>query len=164
MLRLTFPLKCLRCQTDDFVWQQHHHDQIHSQMSSFVKLSWSWSKLFKLCIPPFVRIHTNHKSLTERHQWMESHVRQANEDLSFTLTTGAHVRKRCFPRWWVSAAQGRKSSPGGWPWQGPPSYYCNVCPGCCRTVVGWSLCLVHPFWAQTCPRYGGHPWAPCFPC
>ena len=130
-------------------------------MSSLVKLSRSWSKLFKLCIPPHVRIHTDHKSLTKSRQRRESQVRQAGAALSGLLTTGAHVRKSCCPHRWASAARGRKNSPGGWPWWRPPSCYGSVCPGCCRTAAGWSLCPVRPFWARTGPGYGDHPWPPC---
>lgn len=140
--------------------ERHHH----SQMSSLVKLSKSWSKLIEWCIPPHVRIHNDQKSLTKSRHRMESHVWQTNEALSFLLTTGARVRKSCCHNRWASADRGRKSLRGVWPWQGLPSYYCSVCPGCCRTGVGWSLCPVHLFWEQTYPGYGGHPWPPCCPC
>lgn len=145
--------------------ERHHHDGIHSQISSLVKQSWSWSELFRLCIPPHVCIHTEHnvndkKLSMSRVTCMSGQWRCA----FFPLTTGARVRKsRCLHRS-ASAAQGRRSLPGGWPWQGPPSYYCSVYPGCCRTAAGSSLCPGHLFWAQICPAYGAHPWPPCSPC
>lgn len=76
-----------------------------------------------------------------------------------TLTAGARARRsRCLRQW---SSGRRRSLPGEWPWLAPPSYYCSVCPECCRTAADWSLCPVRPSWAQICPGCGDHPWAPC---